>query len=285
MRESTLAILRAAVLLTGLMGLPLSVLAAWSYQETSDPFDERGDQAIAIYAGPHSAGSAFGRIRGAGRLSLVAPLDPEKRVDPKKPILLRVDQHPIQVLRASSSGRLSLESPLEDQRTHYVYHSLLHGVGSEFYWKPDVLVIPVILDIDDRGLTDSAPDYSVSAGARRSFDQSGRGIAPEGLFLRHLIRGTALFLRYTSVDGDEVTQKIPLTGLSGPMEQVLRKSRAERCEDEVTKLVVANGCMDRAIAGAKPQPALPPAAPPSSFSAELEKCSAAARREIAICAR
>ncbi len=277
-----------ACIVVALALAPTSTWAAWSYSESGDPFNDQSKQKLVISLGNQSPTVGFRRFDGADSVDLLIVLSKSREVDPNHSILIRIDSHATQELEASENGHLTVANLLAKDRSTYYYHALaLYGSDSEFSWKPNRLAIPVITDIDDRQRTDTVLSYSKDAvNSRLPFDPlTNHAFAPEGLFLQHLLKGQNLFLRYTAIDGSEVTERISLVGLSAPLEQLLTKSTAERCSDEAVRVVAKNGCFERAVDAAQPLPPGLPVFKSPAFKKIFDGCLQDAKRAIPICGR
>ena len=276
----------SAFVLAAMVLTPMCAQAAWSYSEKKDPFDIHPALRVVSTRVDTFPVAAFRRMGGAGSVDLVIVLADSKRLDPTHMILLRVDSNPTQELSPSADGHLTLAHLFFQDRKNYYYHALnFPEYGGEFSWKPNRIAVPIIGDIDDRTKIDTVPTYSGPV-ARKPFDPSNNPpYSPEGLFLKHLMTGVTLFVRYTTIGGREVTEQISLAGLSRPLEQLLTKSTSERCSDAAYNTIVANGCFDRAIQAAQPLAPGKTLFESPAFSSIEEECLRKAKQNIPICAK
>ena len=265
--------------------VPIGTCTAWSYSEIRDPFNDRPTQVVVMSRVNQFPLSAFRRSVGDDSVDLVIVLQDSKPLDPSKVILIRIDSNPTQELETYADGRLTLTHLFHKDRKSYYYDSLeFHGSNSEFSWRPNRIAIPVITDVDDRERIDTVPNHI--GGGRLPFDLAKNPPnAPEGLFLRHLLKGNTLFLRYTALGGREVTESISLLGLSGPLERLLTKAANEKCSDAAMQAVIENGCYERAINAAQPlAPGMPFYEAPA-FKRVFDVCFRDAKRTIPVCVR
>lgn len=265
---------------------PIGTCAAWSYSERNDPFDQRPGVKFVTSRVDQFPVAAFRRSDGDDSVDLVILLAESKQLDPDHSILIRIDSNPTQELSASADRRLTVTHQFHKERKYYYYHALdFPEHGAEFSWAPNRITIPIIGDIDDRQKLDTVPTYTGRV-AREHFDAlKNPPYSPEGLFLNHLLKGDTLFLRYTAIGGSEVTERVSLNGLSGPLERLLMKSASEKCSDAALEVVVENGCMIRAIDAAQPLPPGKTIFESPMYSTIVDACIRDAKLKIPECAR
>lgn len=265
---------------------PIGTCAAWSYSERNDPFNQRPGVKMVTSRADQFPVAAFRRSDGNDSVDLVILLLDSKQLDPHHSILIRIDSNPTQELSASADGRLTLTHLFHTERKTYYYHALdFPGHDAEFSWAPNRITIPIIGDIDDRQKLDTVPTY-MGRVDREPFDPlKNPPYSPEGLFLKHLLKGDRLFVRYTSIGGSEVTEQISLIGLSRPLEQLLTKSSSERCSDAANEAIVANGCFERAMQAAQPLPPGKTIFESPVYKTIVDACIRDAKLKIPECAR
>lgn len=252
---------------------PGALGAGWRYDEGTDPFDKTPPARMAAQLRGDSK-AFLRRWEGDDALELVIGIDRSRPIDPEHPILLRIDDHPIQRLRAHDDNSIALWDSWGRDGEGYVYFSLLGTAGG---WTPEGFMVKVIPDIDWRDKLTDIP------GDPKPFDADTSRHAPEGLFLHHLFKGRNLFVRYTAQSGNEVTETFSLIGLTPVLNQVIDKTKAEKCTDEMTQLFVESGCFMRAIDAAQPWNGPGSVGNSPEYRAVAEPCVEEARKQATSC--